>query len=166
MVLEVVGGDPVAGTEEVIKAFSLRVRTPVAPFSSLAMTTGNIGTARPLRDPWYQMKGLFLAVPPATSLTMFSMYWVSREFFGSVEEAWIPDPEGIVDLQIKRGVLEPVQLQLEYPSSIVETWADWVDEELVDNEYVEVLQKARVFETIVISRGLNMYRKSQEFAIW
>ena len=69
-------------------------------------------------------------------------------------------------MQIKRGVLESVPLQLEYPSSIVETWADWVDEELVDNEFVEVLQKARVFETIVISWGLNMYRKSQEFAIW
>ena len=74
MVLEVVGGDPVAGTEEVIKAFPLRVRTPVAPFSSLAMTTGNIGTARPLRDPWYQMKGLFPVVPPATSMTVSSMY--------------------------------------------------------------------------------------------
>uniref|UniRef100_A0A2N9GJG1 Aminotransferase-like plant mobile domain-containing protein n=1 Tax=Fagus sylvatica TaxID=28930 RepID=A0A2N9GJG1_FAGSY len=66
--------------------------------------------------------------------------------------------EGIVDLQIKRGVLEPVPLQLEYPSSIVETWADWVDEELVDNEFVEVLQKAGVFEAIVISRGLNILR--------
>ena len=53
-----------------------------------------------------------------------SMYWVFREFFGSVEEAWIPDLEGIIDLQIKKGVLEPVPLQLEYPSGIIETWAD------------------------------------------
>jgi hypothetical protein len=59
--------------------------------------------------------------------------------------------------RLKRGVLEPVPLQLEYPSGIVETWADWVDEELVDNEFVEVLQEAEVFEAIVISRGLNMY---------
>ena len=70
----------------------------MALFSSSAMTMGNIGMARPLRDPWYQMKGLFPAVPLATSMTMSSMYWVSRELFGSVEEAWIPDPEGIVDL--------------------------------------------------------------------
>uniref|UniRef100_A0A2N9H4V3 Uncharacterized protein n=1 Tax=Fagus sylvatica TaxID=28930 RepID=A0A2N9H4V3_FAGSY len=119
MVLEVVGGDPEVGTEEVIKASPLRVGTQVAHFSSsVAMTMGNIGMARPLRDPWYQMKGLFPAVPPATSMMVSSMYWVSREFFGSVEEAWIPDPEGIVDLQIKRGVLEPVPLQLEYPSDV------------------------------------------------
>uniref|UniRef100_A0A2N9FUN5 Aminotransferase-like plant mobile domain-containing protein n=1 Tax=Fagus sylvatica TaxID=28930 RepID=A0A2N9FUN5_FAGSY len=127
MVLEVVGSDPEASIEEVTKASPLQVGTPVAPFSSSIMTMGNIGTARPLRDPWYQMKGLFPAVPPATSMTVSSMYWVSREFFGSVEEAWIPDPKGIVDLQIKRGVLEPV------------------------------LQEAGVFEAIVISRGLNMY---------
>ena len=121
MVLEVVGSDPEVGTEEAIKASPLRVGTQVAPFSSLAMAMGNIGTVRPLRDPWYEIKGLFPAVPPATSMMVSSMYWVSREFFGSVEEAWIPDPEGIVDLQIKRGVLEPVPLQLEYPSGIVET---------------------------------------------
>uniref|UniRef100_A0A2N9EW30 Aminotransferase-like plant mobile domain-containing protein n=1 Tax=Fagus sylvatica TaxID=28930 RepID=A0A2N9EW30_FAGSY len=64
----------------------------------------------------------------------------------------------VVIKEIKRGVLEPVPLQIEYPSGIVETWADWVDEELVDNEFVEVLQEAGVFEAIVISRGLNMYR--------
>ena len=106
MVLEVVGSDPEVGTEEAIKASPLRVGTQVAHFSSLVMMIGNIGTARPLRDPWYQMKGLFPAVPPATSMMVSSMYWVSREFFGFVEEAWIPDPEGIVDLQIKRDVLE------------------------------------------------------------
>jgi hypothetical protein len=61
-------------------------------------------------------------------------------------------------LQIKRGVLEPVPLQLKYPSGIVETWVDWVDKELVDNKFVEVLQEAGVFKAIVISRGLNMYR--------
>ena len=121
MVLEVGGGDPEVGTEEVIKASPLRVGTQVAPFSSLTMTMGNIGTARPLRDPWYQMKGLFLAVPPATSMMVSSIYWVSREFFGSIKKAWIPHLEEIVDLQIKRGVLEPVPLQLEYPSGIVET---------------------------------------------
>uniref|UniRef100_A0A2N9J8I3 Aminotransferase-like plant mobile domain-containing protein n=1 Tax=Fagus sylvatica TaxID=28930 RepID=A0A2N9J8I3_FAGSY len=149
MVLEVVGSDPEGGyPKEAIKASPLRVGTQMAPFSSSAMTMGNIGTARPLRDPWYQMKGLFPAVPPVTSMTVSSMYWVSREFFGSVEKAWIPYPEGIVDLQIKRGVLKPVLLQLEYPSGIVETWADWVDEELVDNEFVEVLQEAGVFEAI------------------
>ncbi len=60
-------------------------------------------------------------------------------------------------MQIKRGVLKPVPLQLEYPSGIVDTWADWIDKELVDNEFVEVLQEAEVFEAIVISRGLNMY---------
>jgi hypothetical protein len=157
MVLEVVGSDPEVGIEEASKASPLRVGTQVARFSSSAMTMGNIGTARPLRDPWYQMKGLFPAVPPVTSMTVSSMYWVSREFFGSVEKAWIPYPEGIVDLQIKRGVLKSVLLQLEYPSGIVETLADWVDEEFVDNEFVEVLQKAGVFEAIVVSRGLNMY---------
>jgi hypothetical protein len=82
----------------------------VAPFSSSVMAMGNIGTTRPLRDSWYQMKGLFPMVPPTTSMTVSSMYWVSREFFGSVEEAWIPDVEGIIDLQIKRGVLELVPL--------------------------------------------------------
>jgi hypothetical protein len=128
MVLEVVGGDPEVGTEEVIKASPLRVGTQVAPFSSSVMMMVNIGTARPLRDPWYQMKGLFPAVPPTTSMTVSSMYWVSREFFGFIEEAWIPDSEGLVDLQIKRGVLKPVSLQLEYLSGIVETWVDWVDE--------------------------------------
>jgi hypothetical protein len=144
--------------EEVIKASPVRVGTQVAPFSSSAMTIGNIGMARPLRDPWYQMKGLFPVVPLTTSMTVSSMYWVSKEFFGSIEEVWIPDSEGIVDLQIKMGVHEPVPLQLEYPSSIVETWADWVDEELVDNEFVEVLQEAGVFKAIVLSQGLNMYR--------
>ena len=28
----------------------------------------------------------------------------------------------------------------------------------MDNEFVEVMQEAGVFEAIVISRGLNMYR--------
>jgi hypothetical protein len=44
MVLEVVGGDPEAGIEEVTKASPLQVGTPVAPFSSSIMTMGNIGT--------------------------------------------------------------------------------------------------------------------------
>ncbi|GMY29272.1 hypothetical protein FCV25MIE_24514 [Fagus crenata] len=92
MVLEVVGGDPKVGTEELIKASPLQVGTQVAHFSSSTMTMGNIGTARPLRDPWYQMKGLFPMVPPATSMMVSSIYWVSREFFGSIKEAWIPDP--------------------------------------------------------------------------
>ena len=158
MVLEVGGGDPKVGTEKVIKASPLRVGTQVAPFSSSVMMMGNIGTARPLRDPWYQMKGLFPAVPPTTSMTVSSMYWVSREFFGFIEVEWILDSEGLVDLQIKMGVFEPVLLQLEYPSGIVETWANWIDEELVDNEFVEVLQKVGVFEAIVILRAQNMYR--------
>jgi hypothetical protein len=68
MVLEVGGGDPEVGTEEAIKASPLQVGTQVAPFSSSAMTIGNIGTARPLRDPWYKKKRLFPAVPPTTSM--------------------------------------------------------------------------------------------------
>ena len=61
-------------------------------------------------------------------------------------------------MQIKRGVLESIPLQLKYPSGIVDTWVDWIDEKLVYNEFVKVLQEAKVFEAIVILRGLNMYR--------
>ncbi|GMY23504.1 hypothetical protein FCV25MIE_18745 [Fagus crenata] len=80
----------------------------------------------------------------------------------TIKESMVPN-ERVVSVTvssmywIKRGVLDPIPLQLEYPSGIVDTWADWIDKELVDNEFVEVLQEAEVFEAIVISWGLNMY---------
>uniref|UniRef100_A0A2N9EE56 Aminotransferase-like plant mobile domain-containing protein n=1 Tax=Fagus sylvatica TaxID=28930 RepID=A0A2N9EE56_FAGSY len=90
-------------------------------------------TARPLRDPWYQMKGLFPAMPPATSMTVFSMYWVSSEFFRYRYNFSI----------------QAVLLELG-PIGLMKNW--WI------TNLLRILQEAGVFEAIVISQGLNIYR--------
>ena len=37
-------------------------------------------------------------------------------------------------------------------------WSDWVEQEVADEGFCQILRDARVFEAVVLSRGWNMYR--------
>ena len=37
-------------------------------------------------------------------------------------------------------------------------WSYWVEQEVADEGFYQILRKAKIFEAIVMSRGWNMYR--------
>ena len=52
----------------------------------------------------------------------------------------------------------PVLIQFLYPCGTTSGWFDWVEQEVADEGFCQILKNAKIFEAEVVSRGWNMYR--------
>ena len=77
---------------------------------------------------------------------------------------WVLAAIGILDLwfQRKEFLLAPIQFLC--PCGTTSGWSDWVEQEVADEGFCQILRGARIFEAVVLSRGWNMYRDVR--ALW
>ena len=61
-------------------------------------------------------------------------------------------------MQIQRNEMLGVPLVFDFHCSRAIEWADWIDSELADREFCNLLEQAGVLHSILISRCSNMYR--------
>ena len=113
----------------------------------------------PLQDPWYYSSLLFLAVgAPEVSPPEAPKKWILKGEALSLETAWVLAATGILDLRFQQKELLPAPIQFLCPSGTISGWSDWVEQEVADEGFCQILRDARVFEAVVLSRGWNMCR--------
>ena len=84
--------------------------------------------------------------------------WILKGEAPSYETAWILAASGIMDLQFEWKELLPVLIQFLCPCGTTSGWSDWVEQEVADEGFCQILKNAKIFEAVVVSRGWNMYR--------
>ena len=113
----------------------------------------------PLQDPWYCLALLFPAVgAPEVSPPGVPKKWILKGEALSLETAWVLAAIGILDLCFQQKELLPAPIQFLCPSGTISGWSDWVEQEVADEGFCQILRDARVFEAVVLSRGWNMCR--------
>uniref|UniRef100_A0A2N9GJL1 Aminotransferase-like plant mobile domain-containing protein n=1 Tax=Fagus sylvatica TaxID=28930 RepID=A0A2N9GJL1_FAGSY len=75
--------------------------------------------------------------------------------------AWFPPPSGLMELRIRRRELLAVPIDFMFPYGHSQSWNDWVDKELQDDEFVSCLRRANIYSAVLLSRGSDMYRDIQ-----
>ena len=113
----------------------------------------------PLQDPWYCSSLLFSTVgAPEVSPPRVPKRWILKGEAPSPETAWVPAATGILDLRFQRKEFLPAPIQFLCPCGTTSGWFDWVEQEVADEGFCQILRDARIFETMVLSHGWNMYR--------
>ena len=123
----------------------------------------------PLQDPWYYSSLLFPAVgAPEVSPPEAPKKWILKGEAPSPETAWVPAATGILGLHFlwKELLLTPIQFLC--PCGMTSCWSNWVEQEVANEGFCQILRDARVFEAVVLSRGWNMYRdvRALRFMVW
>ena len=121
-----------------------------------------VGLGEPLlllQDSWYCSSSLFLTVrAPKVSPLGVPKKWILKGEAPSHETVWVPATSVILDLWFQRKELLPTPIQFLCPCGTTIGWSDWVEQEVVDEEFCQILKDAKIFEAMVLSRGWNMYR--------
>uniref|UniRef100_A0A2N9E1E4 Aminotransferase-like plant mobile domain-containing protein n=1 Tax=Fagus sylvatica TaxID=28930 RepID=A0A2N9E1E4_FAGSY len=68
---------------------------------------------------------------------------------------------GLMELRIRRRELLAVPIDFMSPCGHSQSWNDWVDKELQDDEFVSCLRRADIYSAVLLSRGSDMYRDIQ-----
>ena len=68
----------------------------------------------------------------------------------SYETAWILVAFGIMDLRFQQKELLPVLIQFLCPCSTTSGWSDWVEQEVADEGFCQILKNAKIFEVVVV----------------
>lgn len=63
-----------------------------------------------------------------------------------------------MDLQIKRGSQQAVLIFLDFVVGKIIGWAEWVEKELNDVDFVGFLERAGVLKSVVMTRNLEGFR--------
>ena len=63
-----------------------------------------------------------------------------------------------MDLQIKRGSQQAVLIFLDFVVGKIIGWAEWVEKELSDADFVGFLECAGVLKSVVMTRNLEGFR--------
>ena len=71
--------------------------------------------------------------------------WILKGEAPSHEIAWVPGASGIMDLQFQQKELLPVPIQFLCPCGITVGWPDWVEQEVADEGFCQILRDAKVF---------------------
>ena len=113
----------------------------------------------PLQDPWYCSSLLFPAVgAPKVSPPRVPKKWILKGEAPSPETTWVLAATGILDLHFQWKELLPTPIQFLCPCGTTSGWSDWVEQKVADEGFCQILRYARIFKTVVLSRGWNMYR--------
>nr|POF13377.1 hypothetical protein CFP56_38406 [Quercus suber] len=59
---------------------------------------------------------------------------------------------------LKWKELLPASIQFLCPCGTTVCWSNWVEQEVADEGFCQILKDAKIFEVVVLSRGWNMYR--------
>ena len=112
-----------------------------------------------LQDLWYCSTFLFPAVG-ATKVSPPSVpkKWILKGEALSHETIWVQAASGIIDMRFQRKELLLALIQFWCPCGTTVGWFDWVEQEVTNEGFCQILRDAKIFETIVVSRGWNMYR--------
>ena len=113
----------------------------------------------PLQDPWYCSSLLFPAVGALeVSPPMAPKRWILKGETPSPKATWVPVAIGILDLRFQQKEFLPAPIQSLCPCGITSGWSNWVEQEVAEEGFCQILRGARIFEAVVLSRGWNMYR--------
>ncbi|GMY34513.1 hypothetical protein FCV25MIE_29755 [Fagus crenata] len=66
-----------------------------------------------------------------------------------------------MELRIRRRELLAVLIDFMSSCGDSQSWNDWVDKELQDNEFVLCLRRANIYSAVLLSYGSDMYRDIQ-----
>ena len=66
-----------------------------------------------------------------------------------------------MELRIRRRELLAIPINLMSPCGHSQSWNDWVDKELQDDEFISCLHRANIYSAVLLSRGSDMYRDIQ-----
>ena len=113
----------------------------------------------PLQDLWYNSSLLF----PVVGALEFSPLgvpkrWILKGEAPNPKTAWVPTTTVILDLRFQRKEFLPAPIQFLCPCGTTSGWSDWVEQEVVDEGFCQILRDAQIFEAVVLSHGWNMYR--------
>ena len=113
----------------------------------------------PLQDPWYCSSLLFPTVgAPEVSPPRVPKKWILKGEAPSPETRWVLAATGILDLHFQRKELLSAPIQFLCPCGTTSGWSDWVEQEVADEGFCQILRDARIFKAVVLSHGWNMYR--------
>ncbi|GMY24098.1 CHD3-type chromatin-remodeling factor PICKLE [Fagus crenata] len=114
---------------------------------------------RPLCDPWYSATNPLpkRPLPRASSSTKLLCGLDTY----NLTVAWFPPPSGLMELCIRRRELLAVPIDFMSPCGHSQSWNDWVDKELQDDEFVSCLRRADIYSAVLLSRGSDMYHDIQ-----
>jgi hypothetical protein len=116
---------------------------------------------RPIVDPWYKGSERFPSVPTSFQPPPTNWEWLVMREDAAADVAWTPNFREIRDLQIQRNEMLVVPFVFDFQCSRAIEWADWIDSELADREFCDILEQAGVLRSILISRCSNMYRDTE-----
>ena len=110
----------------------------------------------PLIDPWYEVNPYFPKIPgdyvsPSPGRVLIAL--VQR----NPDVSWAPLASSIPDLSTHQGTLLPVPLHFEFGSGTSSGWKEWVNSELSDMGFMDLLQRAGVLKAIVSSCCLSNF---------
>uniref|UniRef100_A0A2N9F0D2 Uncharacterized protein n=1 Tax=Fagus sylvatica TaxID=28930 RepID=A0A2N9F0D2_FAGSY len=113
----------------------------------------------PLCDPWYS------ATSPLPKCPLPGASYSAKLLCGpdtcNLTVAWFPPPSGLMELRIHRWELLTVPIDFMSPCGHSQSWNDWVDKELQDNEFISCLRRANIYNAVLLSRDSDMYRDIQ-----
>jgi hypothetical protein len=113
----------------------------------------------PLCDPWYS------AASPLPKCPLPGASYSAKLLCGpdtcNLTIAWFPPPLGLMELRIHRRELLTVPIDFMSLCGHSQSWNDWVDKELQDNEFISCLRRANIYNTVLLSRNSDMYRDIQ-----
>uniref|UniRef100_A0A2N9HEP2 Aminotransferase-like plant mobile domain-containing protein n=1 Tax=Fagus sylvatica TaxID=28930 RepID=A0A2N9HEP2_FAGSY len=119
---------------------------------------------QPLCDPWYS------ATSPLPKRLLPGASSSAKLLCGpntcNLTVAWFPPPSGLMELRIRRWELLVVPIYFMSSCGHSQSWNDWVDKELQDDEFISCLHRANIYSAVLLSRGSNMYRDIQEETRW
>ena len=106
---------------------------------------------RPLCDPWYS------TTSPLPKRSLSGASSSAKLLCGpntcNLSVAWFPPPSGLMELHIRRWELLAVPIDFMSPFGHSQSWNDWVDKELQDDEFVSCLRRANIYSIVLLSRG-------------
>ena len=112
----------------------------------------------PFIDPWYDTHAHFPKVPSDyTSPLPPGRVWLAF-CCHNTDVSWAPLASSIPNLVIRQGSSLLVPILFEFGSGTTLGWKEWVDRELSDTGFMELLQRASVLKAIVSSCCLSNYR--------
>nr|POE97722.1 hypothetical protein CFP56_71785 [Quercus suber] len=116
----------------------------------------------PLQDSWYCSHSLFPAVgTPKVSPPRMPKKWILKGEAPSLKAVWVPAASRILDLQFQRKELLPAPIQFLNPYSKIVGWSNWVEQEVANEGFCQILKDAKIFKALFLSRGWNMYRDGE-----
>uniref|UniRef100_A0A2N9H6U5 Aminotransferase-like plant mobile domain-containing protein n=1 Tax=Fagus sylvatica TaxID=28930 RepID=A0A2N9H6U5_FAGSY len=91
---------------------------------------------RPTVDPWYRSGERFPSVLASLQPPPADWEWLVMRKNAAADVAWTPNFREIRDLQIQRNEMLAVPLVFYFQCSRAIEWADWIDSELADREFL------------------------------